>query len=164
MDWDAVGAIGEIVGAVAVVATLAYLAVQVRFARKVAAEANRHTRATGVREALLVQTTNDSLRNSMTKTYGLQSWYEQFANAFDVSPDDASRCDVMHLYWFWLHWAQWGSTNDAQGLEELTNIVRSFYATPAIKYSWDHSPFAKPILEPGFVQFVDAVLAGDQVK
>ena len=30
MNWDALGAIGEIVGAVGVIATLAYLAVQVR--------------------------------------------------------------------------------------------------------------------------------------
>ncbi len=33
MNWDAIGAIGEIVGAGAVVATLAYLAVQTRRAR-----------------------------------------------------------------------------------------------------------------------------------
>ena len=30
MNWDALGAIGEVVGAIAVVATLAYLAVQIR--------------------------------------------------------------------------------------------------------------------------------------
>ena len=30
MNWDALGAIGEIVGALGVIATLAYLAVQVR--------------------------------------------------------------------------------------------------------------------------------------
>ena len=30
MNWDAIGAIGEIVGAIAVVATLAYLAIQTR--------------------------------------------------------------------------------------------------------------------------------------
>ena len=35
MNWDAIGAIGEIVGAVAVVVTLGYLIVQVRQSRKV---------------------------------------------------------------------------------------------------------------------------------
>ena len=30
MDWDALGAIGELIGAVAVVATLGYLAIQLR--------------------------------------------------------------------------------------------------------------------------------------
>ena len=30
MNWDAIGAVGEIIGALAVVVTLAYLAVQIR--------------------------------------------------------------------------------------------------------------------------------------
>jgi hypothetical protein len=30
MNWDAIGAIGEIVGAIAVLATLIYLAIQIR--------------------------------------------------------------------------------------------------------------------------------------
>ena len=30
MNWDAIGAIGEIIGAIAVVSTLFYLAVQIR--------------------------------------------------------------------------------------------------------------------------------------
>ena len=33
-NWDAVGAIGEIIGAIAVIATLGYLAVQIRQSRK----------------------------------------------------------------------------------------------------------------------------------
>jgi len=36
VNWDAIGAIGEIVGAVAVVATLGYLAVQIRQSTRVA--------------------------------------------------------------------------------------------------------------------------------
>ena len=44
MDWNAVGAIGEIVGAVAVVATLLYLSIQIREGNKQAElEGFRHT-------------------------------------------------------------------------------------------------------------------------
>ena len=39
INWDAIGAIGEIVGAIAVVATLTYLAIQIRTARADAASA-----------------------------------------------------------------------------------------------------------------------------
>jgi hypothetical protein len=38
MNWDAIGAIGEIIGAIAVVSTLFYLAVQIRQSAKVARE------------------------------------------------------------------------------------------------------------------------------
>ena len=34
MNWAAIGAVGEIVGAIAVVATLGYLAIQTRHARQ----------------------------------------------------------------------------------------------------------------------------------
>lgn len=36
MNWDAIGAVGEIIGAIAVIATLAYLAIQIRSANKYA--------------------------------------------------------------------------------------------------------------------------------
>ena len=45
MDWEAAGAVGEIVGAIAVVASLAYLAVQIR-------TQNREARAASVHEVL----------------------------------------------------------------------------------------------------------------
>ena len=44
MNWDAIGAVGEIIGALAVLITLIYLARQVRYANKQAEiEALRHT-------------------------------------------------------------------------------------------------------------------------
>ena len=41
MNWEAVGAIGEIVGAIAVVLTLGYLAVQIRYSAKASMSATR---------------------------------------------------------------------------------------------------------------------------
>ena len=44
MNWDAIGAIGEIIGAIAVVATLFYLAVQIRQNNRVVEENSRQLR------------------------------------------------------------------------------------------------------------------------
>ena len=41
MNWEAIGAVGEIVGALAVVVTLAYLAIQVRNSTRIARSATR---------------------------------------------------------------------------------------------------------------------------
>ena len=41
MNWDAIGAVGEIVGAIAVVLTLIYLAVQVRHSRELLEESKK---------------------------------------------------------------------------------------------------------------------------
>ena len=48
MNWDAIGAIGEILGAIAVVATLFYLAVQIRYARIATVDRNRESRVNGI--------------------------------------------------------------------------------------------------------------------
>jgi len=51
MNWDAVGAIGEIIGAAAVVATLGYLAIQMR-------QANLHAKSQ-VRQRMIEQTQDE---------------------------------------------------------------------------------------------------------
>ena len=47
MNWEAISAVGEIVGAIAVVATLAYLAIQIRTARVDAASAATYSAMEG---------------------------------------------------------------------------------------------------------------------
>ena len=41
MSWDAIGALGEIIGATAVILTLVYLASQVRYAKRATLDQNR---------------------------------------------------------------------------------------------------------------------------
>ena len=53
MNWDAIGAVGEIVGAAAVVATLAYLASQIRVQIKEARVASVHELLEGFRDIMV---------------------------------------------------------------------------------------------------------------
>jgi hypothetical protein len=53
MNWEAIGSIGEIIGATAVVLTLAYLAVQVRHGTKATQAASIHAASTLDQEFLL---------------------------------------------------------------------------------------------------------------
>ena len=50
MNWEAIGAIGEVVGAMGVVVTLGYLAVQIRRSSRVAALTAGHTISSGIAE------------------------------------------------------------------------------------------------------------------
>ena len=52
MNWDAIGAIGEIIGAVAVVASLAYLAVQIRVQNAESRAAAMHNISVGFRDSI----------------------------------------------------------------------------------------------------------------
>jgi hypothetical protein len=159
MDWSAIGAIGEILGAIAVALTLGYFAIQFRAAKDATADANRLERARGVREIMLATSTNDKFRETITKGLQLSSYYEDLGNQLDMSPEQASSFDWAMLYWFWLHWGQHASETSEADVNELTNVINVFYRNPGVRFCWENSPWAKPALESDFVEFVDNILA-----
>ena len=160
MNWDAVGAIGQILGAFAVVVTLGYLAVQVRVARSTAADANRLTRAVGVREAMLSVISSDVVIETLVAAYGAESYYQALGREFSLSVNAAARADCFNVHWFWLHWGHFSSSNDPEDLIELSHHIRTFYVTPVVRYSWENSPFARAMLDRKFVAYVEGLLRG----
>ena len=160
MNWDAIGAVSEAVGALAVVVTLAYLATQVRYAKITASDSNRLMRASGVRDVYLAQLNDPTIAESQaTVDSDLAAHHRAFADAFGVPVENAIRADSMANFYFWLHWGQFASSKSATDLEELRNVVSKFYASPFVKFSWDHSPHARPLLEPAFIEFVEETVA-----
>ncbi len=67
MNWDAIGAIGEIIGALAVLITLIYLAVQVRQAKHQLDLNSAQARAVHMRDLLMPIATDPSLASIMIK-------------------------------------------------------------------------------------------------
>ncbi len=61
MSWDAVGAIGEVLGAIAVFVTLAYLALQIRQTRTDLRRSIRQARGEALRQILLAEMGNERL-------------------------------------------------------------------------------------------------------
>jgi hypothetical protein len=159
MNWDAIGAVGELISALAVVITLAYLASQVRYAKAATNDANRLVRASGVREMMLAGATNNELRESQIRGYRTESFYESYAEALGISAEDAARVDYGNAYYFWLHWGQFASSKSLVDTDELRHLVDVFYRRPAVRYSWENSPWGKVIFESAFVSFVDDVLS-----
>ena len=51
MNWEAIGAIGEIVGAIAVIATLFYLSIQIRQNATATTRSNEYAQAASVHES-----------------------------------------------------------------------------------------------------------------
>ena len=67
MNWDAIGALGEIIGALAVLITLIYLAVQVRQAKHQLDLNSAQARAIHLRDLLMPIATDPSLASIMIK-------------------------------------------------------------------------------------------------
>ena len=84
---------------------------------------------------------------------------KELSTRLGISADEASRVDMYASYWFWLHWGQYASSTSDEDINELENLVNTFYRFPFMQACWELSPAAKPILDPKFVAFVDNVLA-----
>ena len=80
MNWEAIGAIGEVVGAVAVISTLIYLAVQIR-------QNNRN----------LAEATSASISQSFASINSRISSDEQFAELFIRGRDDIDALNPVEL-------------------------------------------------------------------
>ena len=158
MNWDAISALGELTGAIAVVITLGYLALQTKAAREASGDANRLERSNGVREIMLATISSRDVREALDKGMGSASLHDEFASKLQVSHDEAFIIHWLMLSWFWLHWGQYASTTTKKDLDELKNVVEIFYSNPGVQTIWNNSPFAKPALEDDFVNFVEEVL------
>ena len=154
MNWDAIGAIGEILGAAAVVATLVYLAIQVRSAKSAAADINRLSRAVGIRENIH-QTINDSeLSDAWIRAAGNAGSYQAIADKLGLSFREAQKVTFQCQNWWWLHWGQWASITTEKDMAELKHLVSEFYSVPPISVVWTEDDSVQ-LLDSEFIEFVN---------
>jgi hypothetical protein len=158
MNWEAIGAIGEIVGAAAVIITLIYLASQVRYAKNATLDQNRLTRSSAIREIILSTANNDSLRVAQMTNWGLESYYDSLAVEFGTDPVEASRNECANAAYFWMYWGQWASSHEKSDIVELEHVMVRLFSLPGVRHTWDLSPLGKVLLDEDFVRFVDEVL------
>ena len=159
MNWETISSILEAVGVIAVVISLLYLALQVRFARLAAADTSRTARSVGVRENVLAMANNPELCKNWMKSSGLKSEYEKLGSELNISADGAIQVDNMCQCWMWLHWGQYKSIKTRADLEELENIVSVFYSVPPMLNFWRKSPYGSKVFDEDFVRFVEGAIS-----
>ena len=159
MNWDAIGAIGEIVGSLAVVLTLGYLAVQIRTAQKSAIDTNRQSRAAGVREMLMTLVTEPQIQKVLDKTTPeYSSASSLLGQKFGLSSEEASLLMNYCQYWWWVHWAHWASIKSDEDALELQHVIEAFYGREPMLSVWRAHPDVA-LLDAKFRIFVDDVLS-----
>lgn len=159
MTWNEVTAIFEIASGIAVVISLMYLALQIRFARLAAADTSRTARSNGVRENVLAMANNSELRDNWMKSSGLESEYEALGTEMNVSAGGAIQVDNMCQCWMWVHWGQYKSIKTQADLKELESIVSVFYSKPPMLNCWRISPYGSSVFDEEFVRFVEGAIS-----
>lgn len=156
INWTAISAIGQLLSGVAVALTLLYLTMQIRRAEIAASDANRLARANGVVNFWLSAAHDPAFREAGLRINpDRQPWVDEICRRLEMSEDDATLLEASTLYWFWLHWGQWNTSNEQKDLDELTNMVKMFYTIPRVRMIWEGH---RGWLDPNFESFVDGVL------
>lgn len=141
MNWDAIGAVGEVIGAIAVVATLIYLSLQTRQNTK----AVEHASARGVEEDA------NTWRFKVVENPEISELLRGGLRDPDsLSPNDKYRFRLLldALVFHWQHAIQSG-----QPIPEA-NITRML-GTPGGIWYWSR---AKDVLTADFIQQVEDIL------
>ena len=156
MSWDAIGAIGEIIGAAAVVLTLAYLGVQVR-------QNNRNMRNAAYQH---VQSELNAARASVSENTSLARALRiaSFQTDDQLNADEAMQFHFWMLQAFWafhacyrLHWE--GLISDEE-IEGRRREVAAIKGGPGFLQWWES---ASQFFDARFCQFVDEIPIGDPV-
>jgi len=131
MNWDALGAIGELISAIAVVITLAYLAVQVRQSNKAAKSSNATSvmmnsqkiaqalmMDRGLRDIILRAIAGEVELSSSDKL-AAYAWFHNVLNTGELAHMSFLHGELDQEYW-----------------EGWLSFYRSYYQTPGMQAYW----------------------------
>ena len=156
MNWEAIGTVAEIVGALAVIVTLAYLAVQIR-------DGARASRSTAVTDA----------------TTAMQAWYQELGSNPQAAtlfldgmadPDSLSKHDqfqfVMLVHAAFLgfqrsYFLSQTGTLDVGLRDSIGTAVRAVNHLPGIKFYWR---MRRAFFQPEFIDWIEELLKREPVS
>ena len=152
MNWEAIGAVGEILGAFAVVLSLVYLAVQIRTQNRESRLLAMHEISVGFREAIGKFTTED-----MSKIL-----VRADVNFDDLTDDEAMRI-VATFGGLFRAWEEAFIQQDEGRLDQRSWDAMTRYYLLALSSGGAQRAWAlrKDYLDPEFVKFVDKLTLGD---
>ena len=164
MNWDAIAAVGRVLGSIAVFVTLGYLAVQVRQAQRQMRRSVAEARVTAARQLMLTQITDDRLMHIFQKTADPNSDSEgvaALANAIGLTYAEAVTFNVWQIAW-WQYRAHVISEIDELPSGERTafdSALRLNYQIWPGSSLWYKAFKTTGALNPDAVRYVDTVLA-----
>ena len=150
MNWDAIGAIGEIIGALAVVLSLVYLAIQIRIQNVESREASMHVVAESFRESASIFG-DPQLAEILAKTNGGSELTEVELIQLYVAGTQILR------FWEEAHRLHLRERIDTELWEGMMKQFGAAFQLPALRRVWEAR---KDFYSYAFQQLVDGVESG----
>ena len=164
MNWDAIGAIAETLGAVGVIASLVYLATQIRHSREQMRENTRAVRASGY------QTFFQNLDEVATRS----SSSPEMAHAVRIGMADFDQLDEEGRYFFnnWIigvllafengHYQYRTGILEEDRWRILHPMIAAAVVSPGVRQWWRQNPLGNDFLGGDFVALVEEILGEQQ--
>ena len=163
MNWDAIAAVGQMLGSVAVFVTLGYLAVQVRHARDEVRRSISTARSVAIRELHLTRATSETLntayKNANAAVGGSPGpFVSQLMASGAVTYEQAEAVNRDQFGWFnhRHHLIPHVDEMPAGDRAWLDLGILNYRNSPLLKLWYESS---KPSLPPDAVSYVDNLLA-----
>ena len=160
MNWEAIGAVGEIIGALAVVLTLAYLAIQVRQNTRMMQREAHLDRVRHVADPLIESPRRliEILGKISAKDGSREPVTLAFMEAFDLEYDEAIPfLRYLHRLWFGYE-ADYLFTGRSDHLDKIIPAMLTF---PNCKLFWQYEK--EWLFSPEFVAYVDGLAEKEQL-
>jgi len=163
MNWDAVGAVSDGLGAIAVFVTLGYLAVRVRHARDEMARSTRQARADAMRQVWLTQAGQPEPAGAFAKLFAHQGVqlapFAATAAAAGLSESEARQV-FASLWASWTHYEQMIEALDELtegGRSQFNDTLRVSLGSAGPSGAWYQTMRSR--LNPTAVRYIDDLLA-----
>lgn len=162
MNWDAIGAIGELVGALAVILTLGFLAVQVRQNTRAMEESNRLERVAAL----------DRHTDTVSRWRGRLAEHSELTRIWELAHqgrvDELDEVEHARLAQIWIDLVNTQRSNfmrartvGQQGLatQAARAIAVEIFESPALGEHWKWSRSWHALASPEFTESVDRIVA-----
>ncbi len=159
MTLENLANLAEIIGVIAVVASLVFVGLQIRDNSRAVKDQNRWTRLTEINATArtLAENTEVLRANVEASSAAWKSTAQDFAKAWGVSYEQAFIVAWTQSTYIWTHWAQWRAMKSKQDERELRNIIEVYYNMEPVA-SIIRLPTSRAIYDPEFIDWVDDIL------
>ncbi len=158
MNWEAIGAIGEIVAAVAVVFSFVYLAAQIRQNTQQVEEQCRTQRQSSL---LGARSSFTEWRSLVIQDPTIAALWRKANRSLDLlNEEERIQLDFLLVDFFWAHATIWIQMKEGLVDEPLWEMSRSnvaVYAGPGVRVWWSTSPHRTEYPDE-FIQSIDDLL------
>jgi hypothetical protein len=164
MNWEAIGAIGDIIAAAAVVFSFVYLAAQIRQNTQQVEEQCRTQRQNSLLGARSAFT---EWRSLVIQDGTVAAIWKKGSDSLELlNETERVQMDFLLIDFFWAHATIWVQMSEGTADESLWKVSRNNvagYAGPGVLEWWSRSPYRSEYPE-GFAETIDLLFEREKAK